>query len=163
MAAKRCPRKYTYNLRLIRRQYSYTINEIAELFRVHPNAVRRWRGAGLPTIDDRRPHYVHGSDLIAFLEARQRARKQRCAADEMFCCRCQAPRRPAPGQVSLEHLNARHVIVRGPCELCRTAMNRFASSQRLSELEATFAISAAPERIRGTADAPAMCDLPTGG
>lgn len=62
----------TYNLRLIRRDYSYMIQEIAELFSLHPNAVRRWVKNGLRTIDSHRPQLIHGTDLIEYLDRRQR-------------------------------------------------------------------------------------------
>src|SRR5262245_34376578 len=63
--------KRTYNTRLIKRDYAYFISELADLFRLHPNAIRRWIKAGLRTVDDRRPVLVHGGDLIDFLDARQ--------------------------------------------------------------------------------------------
>ena len=39
-------RKRTYNVRLVRRDYSYDIREISELFSLHPQAVRRWQQTG---------------------------------------------------------------------------------------------------------------------
>ena len=50
--------------RLIKRDYGYFISEIADLFHLHPNAVRRWIKAGLRTVDNQRPVLVHGGDLI---------------------------------------------------------------------------------------------------
>jgi hypothetical protein len=54
-APSRAGAKRTYNLRLIRRTCSYTVHEVAELYSLHPNAVRCWVKKGLRTIDDRRP------------------------------------------------------------------------------------------------------------
>jgi hypothetical protein len=152
----------TYNIRLIRRTCSYTVHEVAELYGLHPNAVRRWIKEGLRTIDDRRPQLIHGSDLIAFLGARQRGRKRRCAPDEMFCCRCRAPRRPKGGRVAVDRLNARQVIIRGECELCGTRMNRGGSRARLTEVERAFNVTAASPRLRETADPAVTCDLSRG-
>jgi hypothetical protein len=55
--AKKRPhaKKRTHNTRLIKRDYAYFISEIADLLKLHRNAVRRWLKAGLLTIDDRRP------------------------------------------------------------------------------------------------------------
>ena len=150
----RLRRRYTYNVRLVRRDLSYTIQEIAELFNLHPNAVRRWVKAGLPTIDEHRPQLIHGSDLIDFLNKRQQSRKQRCAPDEMYCCRCRAPRRPRPGTVVVDRLNARQFMIRGRCELCGTRMNRSGSVARLAEVERAFAITTAPARLDETCRSP---------
>jgi hypothetical protein len=162
--SRRAPfaRKYTYNLKLVRREFSYTVQEIADLFSLHPNAVRRWVKAGLRTIDDRRPHLVHGTDLIAFLNKRQQRRKRRCAPDQMYCCRCRVPRRPAGGRVVVDRLNAKQLIIRGICELCGVRMNRGGSLARLSEIERVFAVAAAPARIGETTAPAVMCHLPQG-
>jgi len=155
-------RRYTYNVKLVRRDFSYTIQEIAELYHLHPNAVRRWVKAGLATIDDRKPHFIHGSDLIAFLGERRRSRKQRCAPDEIYCCRCRAPRRPERGRVVVDRLNARQLIIRGKCELCGSGMNRGGALARLPEIEMAFNVTAAPTRLSETTDPLVMCELPQG-
>lgn len=155
-------RTYTYNVRLVRRELSYTIQEIAELFSLHPNAVRRWLKAGLRTIDRHRPQLVHGSDLIDFLHARQRARKRRCAPDEMYCCRCRAPRRTRAGLVIVDRLNATQLMLRGECELCGTRMNRGCSSARLRDCVRAFTITAAPPRLGETDEPVVPCDLRQG-
>jgi hypothetical protein len=65
-------------VRLVRRNLSYSINETAELFALHPQAVRQWIKAGLQTIDDRKPFLIHGSELIRFLTERRSGRKHQC-------------------------------------------------------------------------------------
>jgi hypothetical protein len=81
-------KKRTYNTRLIKRDYTYFLREIAELFEVYPRAVRRGIKGAMPLIDECRPFLSHGRDLIAFLDARQTRRKQPRAADELCCLRC---------------------------------------------------------------------------
>lgn len=147
-----CRRKYTYNLRLIRRDLSYSIPDIAELFRLHPNAVRRWIKDGLATIDDRKPQLVHGSDLSDYLARRQQGRKRGCAPDEMYCCRCRAARRPAGGAVVVDQVNARQIIVRGTCELCGTRINRGGLLARLAEVERVFTVMAVSLHLDELAD-----------
>ena len=155
-------RKYSYNVRLIRRDLSHTIQDIAELFGLHPNAVRRWIKAGLHTIDDHRPQLIHGSDLIDFLKKRQQGRKQCCGPGEMYCCRCRAPRRPTPRSVVVDRHNAGQLMIRGDCDLCGTRMNRSGSVAQLAEVERAFAVTTAPARLGETAEALAMCDLQEG-
>lgn len=152
-------RSYRYNLKLIRRDLSYSIQEIAELFRLHPNAVRRWIKDGLSTIDDLKPKLVHGPDLIDHLGRRQRGRKCHCASGEIYCCRCRAPRRPANGKVTVEQVNTRQIMVRANCELCGTRMNRCGLLERLPGLEREFQITERSLRLNGTADARVECDL----
>jgi hypothetical protein len=156
----RSPRKSrTYNLKLIRRDYSFTVQEIAELFSLHPNAVRRWVKNGLRTIDSHRPQLIHGTDLIECLDRRQRGRKRRCAPDEMYCFSCREPRRPAGGRMVLMQLSPARWIVQGSCEICSTRMNRARSAKRFAELEGIFTVTAASPRLDGTSAPLDMCEL----
>ena len=155
-------RTYTYNVRLIRRDLSYSVREIADLFRLHPNAVRRWVNAGLQTIDGGRPQLIHGSHLVDFLDQRQRGRKRRCGPDEMYCCRCRAPRRPKEGRVAVDRVNTRQLMIRGECELCGARMNRGGSLDRLSDVEREFTVTAAPPSLSETANPAVMCHSPHG-
>ena len=63
------------NHRLVKIHRSYTVEEIAQLFGIHKNTVRRWVKDGLTSIDDKRPMLILGHVLAAFLQAR-RAKKQ---------------------------------------------------------------------------------------
>ena len=153
-------KKRTYNTRLIRRDYTYFVQEIAELFDVHPQAVRRWVKAGLPAIDVRRPLLIHGSDLIAFLDNRQTQRKQPCAADELYCLRCRAPRRPKFGRVAIEIRSQTRVNLSGACERCGTPMHRAGARARLDEYSTVFRVERPGEgRIRACSDPSLMCHL----
>jgi hypothetical protein len=153
-------RKRTYNTRLIKRDYTYFVGEIAELFDVHPQAVRRWIRGDLPTIDERRPFLIHGGDLIAFLDARQAKRKQQCAANELYCLRCRRPRRPRFGRVTLAINSATRIDLSGTCETCGTRMHRAGSVARLEEYSKVFRVEMPGEgRITGCSDPSLMCHL----
>jgi hypothetical protein len=153
-------KKRTYNTRLIKRDYSYFVWEIAELFDLHPNAVRRWLKAGLVTLDDRRPILVHGSDLIDFLDMRQAARKQKCAVDQFYCFRCRRPRHPRFGYVEAEIRSEMRLDLSGACDTCGTRMHRAGSVARLEEYRKAFTIQTLGEgRIRGRFDPTVMCHL----
>jgi hypothetical protein len=67
-------RKRTYNVRRIKATWPYTVQEIAELFRIHKNAVLHWLKDGLQANKDQRPFLIRGEELIRFLNARQTAR-----------------------------------------------------------------------------------------
>ena len=128
-------RKRTYNTRLVKRDYPYFLREIADLFSIHPNAVRHWIRAGLAVVDDRRPLLIHGGDLIDFLKARQTKRKQKCAGDELFCFRCRRPRRPRFSRVDLVIRGGSRVHLSGECETCGTRMYRAGSAAKFAEYE----------------------------
>src|SRR5262245_39415459 len=132
--------KRTYNTRLIKRDYGYFISELADLFHLHPNAVRRWIKAGLRTVDDRRPVLVHGGDLIDFLDARQAERKQKCASDEFYCCRCRLPRKSLFNRVEVRIRNQTKLSLSGRCASCGARMNRAGSVARMEEYQRTFIV-----------------------
>ena len=50
------------NPRLAKIHRNYTVEEVAGLYGVHRNTVREWVRRGLPTIDDRRPMLIVGTD-----------------------------------------------------------------------------------------------------
>lgn len=133
-------RTRTYNTRLIKPDFSYSTQEIADLFSLHKNAVLRWIGDGLSLIDERKPYLVHGSALIAFLNKRQADRKRSCQADEFFCCKCRAAR-PATGNVvDIVFRNDIKLDLRGRCAVCSTIVRRVGSMKKLPEYQKIFTI-----------------------
>ena len=112
--------------RRARKNRSYSVEQVADLFDVHRNTVRNWIVRdGLPTIDDRRPILVHGPALRAFLEARREAAKRPTTPGTIFCLRCRQARAPALGMadfVPTEGAGAGdlHAV----CEACGAFMHR---------------------------------------
>ena len=152
----------TPNARLVKRDATFTVDEIAELFTVHPNTVRNWMASGLKTIDARRPLLIHGSDLIAYLHKRQKCRKRTCTPAELFCFKCRAPRLPKDGILSIENQNARVMRAVGHCEVCGTRMFKAVSRRHNAIHGESAALQPAPaEHITACADAAVNCDLET--
>ena len=152
--------KRSYNTRLIKRDYAYFISEIADLFRLHPNAIRRWIKAGLITVDERRPLLVHGRDLIDFLNSRKAQRKQKCAADEFYCFRCRRPQRAILNRVEVRIRNETKVNLSATCCACGTRMNRAGSVRKIEEYRQVFMILTPGEgRISGCSPPIAECYL----
>ena len=56
-------------MRLIRRDLSYSISEIAELFAIHPQAIRQWIKAGLADAVDGRLRLLVGFFEVAEIVA----------------------------------------------------------------------------------------------
>lgn len=98
---------------------SYTVEEVAELYALHPNTVRQWiKRDGLPVCDDQRPLLILGSELAAFLARKRTANKRACQPGELYCLRCRTPQRPALGMVDYQPLTATGGNLVGLCSCC---------------------------------------------
>lgn len=140
----------TFNTRLIRRDYSFDTREIVDLLKVHENTVANWRQEGLKVIDDKRPVYIHGSDLIEFLTNRQAKRRHPCRPDEFFCCKCRTPQKAWERAVDIEIRDERRLVLKAVCEACGTAMNKIGSVKKLAILEALFDVQTVTDlRLKG--------------
>ena len=124
------PRRRT-NYRLVKIHRSYTVEEAAGVFGIHKNTVRAWIEGGLPVCKDMRPHLILGRELAAFLQSRRAKKKRPCAAGEMYCLRCRAPRTPAGRMADfIPKTDALGNLV-GICPECSTMMYQRASVARL--------------------------------
>jgi hypothetical protein len=153
-------KRRTYNPRLIRRDYSYTIQEIAALFGLHKNAVSRWFKDGLRSIDGVRPLLVHGSDLMTFLDERKRRRRVTCKREEIYCFRCRAPRRPLGMKVDVLPRNPKIITIVALCETCEGPMRKSASV-RDGQLYRQLFITSTPAalHLNETPEPSVKCDL----
>lgn len=130
------------NHRLVRFHFSYSVNEIADLLRVHKNTVRQWLKNGLAAIDTIRPTLVQGKVLIKFLKSRREQGRTRCGPTEMYCLRCRAPRVPAGQKAEYRPTNPTTGNLLAKCPVCNATMNRRASQAKLgpftAEIDVTF-------------------------
>ncbi|MCD8498103.1 MAG: helix-turn-helix domain-containing protein [Alphaproteobacteria bacterium] len=123
-----------YSLRRIKDNYTYTVEQIADLFGINVNTVRRWISEeGLKRLPMTRPHLVHSSDLKRFLERKQKSRKKPCAEHELFCCKCQMPRSPKLDTGSLI-LNPNNTVLFGArCSVCDTKIHKAVKGEKWDE------------------------------
>lgn len=133
-------KRRTYNPRLVRQHHSYTAQEVADRFGLHKNAVLNWVKQGLRTIDGKRPLLIHGSDLIAFLDRRQKQRKRPCKPDEFYCCKCRQPQPVWERVLDLTQLKPAQWLARGLCAMCGTRMQRIYRGQNLPEMQSRFVV-----------------------
>lgn len=129
------------NPRLAKIHRSYTVEEIAKLYGVHRNTVRTWIGRGLPTIDQRRPVLVLGSDLAEYLQARRTANKRSCGPGEIYCLRCREPRAPAGGVVRYDPLTPTQGNLVGLCGCCGAGLNRRVSLAKLPLVQGDLSVT----------------------
>jgi hypothetical protein len=129
------------NHRLVKIHRSYTVEEIAELFAIHKNTVRRWVKGGLATSDNKRPMLILGTDLAAFLKARRENNKRPCKPGEIYCVRCHAPKFPAENMVEYVPVTDKFGNLIAICPDCGIIMNRRVSLARIEDIRGGMDIS----------------------
>jgi hypothetical protein len=139
------------DFRRIRPSKTYSLPEIAETLDRDIATVRRWVREGLPTLDWQRPLLVLSSELKAWLNAKWSARKQPCQADELFCFKCQKPRKPKSGSIRIIPNNEKTVSIKAKCDVCNTQMTKVGSRAKIAEIEEIFrALSLLMQRLTGS-------------
>lgn len=120
------------NHRLVKIHRNYNVEEIAELFGIHKNTVRRWVKEGLSVIDSKRPMLILGHDLAAFLQERRRASKRPCRPGQLFCVRCRSPKYPAAGMVEYQPITEIMGNLIAICPECEAIINRRVSLAKIT-------------------------------
>ena len=157
---EKAARRRQYRVNLIKGTQLYDTNEIAKLFGIHRNTVRHWFKEGLKLIDDRRPVYVHGSELKSFLARRQDGRRQKCAPGEFYCFRCRAPQAPWEGLVDVAPHTEKVAKLKAICCVCETDMHRTIRRADIPKFVAAVERqSLASERLIGCPEPIEKCDL----
>ncbi len=153
--------KRTYNTRRIRLTVSYSVQDVAELFGIHKNAVLRWIKDGLKIIDQRKPYLVYGRVLADFINVRQIERKQVCGKDEFYCCKCRRPRKALPRSVQVEKRNQHRIKISGICAICHSRIFRDGSINKQDEILKIFAsITPLEKHIVECQDSSVNSDIP---
>jgi hypothetical protein len=135
------------NHRLVKIHRSYTVEEIAKLFGIHKNTVRRWVKDGLAPTDDKRPMLILGHVLGAFLQARRAKNKQTCKPGELYCVCCRAPKPPAGDMAEYFPITEKFGNLVGICPDCDAFMNRHVSLAKIEQIRGRIDISF-PEELR---------------
>lgn len=158
-------KKRTYPLKLIRSNYTYTVEQIADLYGVDVHTVRRWiREDGLKRIPKMRPYLIHSSDLKRFLHTKQKARKHPCKANEVFCLKCRLPRTPKNSTATILELPNKSVRFKARCSVCNSKINRVVKAAHWSISHPLSAyLEDAPKQHNGVNDSPLECNIDEGG
>jgi len=128
-------RKRHPNYKLVKIHRSYTVEEIANLFNIHKNTVRRWiKEEGLATTDDNRPMLILGHVLMAFLQARRTRNKQICMPGELYCVRCRVPKSPAGNMAEYSPVTDKIGNLTAICPDCHSIMNRRISLIKINQI-----------------------------
>jgi hypothetical protein len=126
--------KQRYSLKPIRRNYTYSVYEVAELYGITPDTVFRWiRIEGLKRIAHSKKYFVHSVDLTKFLEKRNGKNKRPCKDGEIYCCKCRKPQKPKPASLNSMKIPNKTIRVSGKCSICSTRINTIVSGGKWSE------------------------------
>ena len=127
-------RKLAKNIRLIRVRRSYSVTEIAALFKVHQQTVRTWHKAGMKPIEEsEKPLLFLGRDIQQFLQKRRASKRRRLNNDQFYCARCKEARQSHRADVQIINTGRllgrgkRSIQFRGKCSICSATVYRFGS------------------------------------
>ena len=153
------------NPRVAKIHRSYSVEEIARLFRVHKNTVRAWFRQGLKSIDGQRPTMARGNALREFLSERRTRAKRPTGSGRIYCLPCRAPKVPALNMAEFVITGDTAGTLQGICPDCDRMIYRRANPQKigtvLGDLEVTF--TKAGSRIEDTTEPNVNCDFIEGG
>jgi len=129
------------NHRLVKIHRSYTVEEIADLFKLHKNTVRRWVKDGLVAIDDRRPMLILGHVLVAFLQVRRSRNKKACKPGELYCVRCRVLKSPSGDMAEYCPITEKFGNLVAICPDCDAIMNRRVSLTKIEQIRGKMEVS----------------------
>jgi hypothetical protein len=152
------------NPRLAKSHRTYTVEEAACLYGLHPNTVRHWIKQGLPIYGSTRPILVLGCDLREFLQAKRTKNKRPCQPGEIYCVRCRIPRSPAGGMADYEPSSDTAGALVGMCPVCEAMMYRRVNLAKLDQVrgELDITIPQAHSRIGDIPDSLVNSDFRAG-
>jgi len=149
----------THSSRALRVNYSYSLEQIADLYDVDIATVRRWiRVDGLKRIPRVRPYLVHSSELKIFLEQRQKDRRRPGSLDEVYCLKCRIPRIPKMRSGVGELLPNRTTRFKAQCSVCECRIFKVIGRVKWTEMHPLAAyLQNAPAQHNGLLPVPHEC------
>jgi len=152
------------NPKLAKIHRSYSVDELARLFKVHKNTVRNWFKHDLKAIDGLRPTVARGEEVRRFLTERRARAKQACGPGRIYCLPCRAPKVPALKMAECVATGDTTGALQGICPDCNRMIYRRVNPQKIGavrgDLDVTFAQAEA--RIAETTKPNVNCDSSEG-
>lgn len=152
------------NARLAKIHRSYSVDEIARLFKVHKNTVRAWIKQGLEPIDGKRPTVARGAEIRRFLGDRRARAKQPSGPGRIYCLPCRAPKVPALKMAECVMTGDTTGALQGICPDCGRMIYRRVNPQKIGavrgDLDLTF--TQAEARLKDTTKPDVKCDSTEG-
>jgi hypothetical protein len=152
------------NPRLAKIHRSYSVDELAHLFKVHKNTIRSWLKLGLEAIDGLRPIVVRGDEIRRFLAERRARAKCACGPGRIYCLPCRAPKVPAGDMAECVASSNTNGTLRGICPDCDRMIYRAVNPQKIAAVRGHLDITVTPaeSRIEETTRPCVNCDFNEG-
>lgn len=150
--------------RLAKIHRSYSVEEIARLFKVHKNTVRNWLQQGLKSIDGQRPTVARGEEIRRFLGERRKRAKRPSGPGRIYCLPCRAPMVPAGNMAECVMTGDTTGTLQGICPGCNRMIYRRVNPQKLNAVRGDLdvTVTQAKPRIEETAKPNVNCDSTKG-
>lgn len=140
-------KRQNYSLKPVRRNYTYTAEEIASMYGITTDTVFRWiRDEDLKRLPKSRKYLIHSSDLMKFLEKKNQKNKKPCRENEMYCCKCRQPRQAKPASLKFKKNSNKTRRVFGCCVVCDTKMNTIVSDAKWSKSHPLYPFTDTPTK-----------------
>ncbi|MCX7309750.1 MAG: helix-turn-helix domain-containing protein [Afipia sp.] len=148
------------NPKLAKIHRSYSVEEIARVFKVHKNTVRNWFEQGMEPIDGQRPAVVRGHEIRRFLDERRARAKRPSGAGRIYCLPCRAPKVPAGNMAECLAAGDTTATLQGICPDCNRMIYRKVNPQKLSAVcgDLDVTVTQARPRIEETTKPNVKCD-----
>jgi hypothetical protein len=143
---------------------SYSVDEIARLFKVHKNTVRAWLRQGLEAIDGQRPTVARGEAIRRFLDERRARAKRPSGPGRIYCLPCRAPKVPALKMAECVTTSKTTGTLRGICPDCGRMIYRRVNPLTLDAVRGDLdvTVTQAGPRIEETTKPNVNCDSTEG-
>jgi hypothetical protein len=152
------------NPKLAKIHRSYSVDELARLFKVHKNTVRSWLKQGLKPIDSQRPTVVRGADARRFLAERRARAKLPTGPGRIYCLPCREPKVPAGKMAECLVTSDTTGTLRGICPDCDRMIYRTVNPQKIAAVrgDLDITVTQAGARLAETTMPNVNCDSTEG-
>lgn len=122
------------NPNLVKIGTSYTVEDLARLFKVCRKTILNWHKEGLPCIDNSFPFMFNALDVKYFITKKRARKKFTCDLDEFLCLSCKKKVKAKKGSLKpVMHKNKKCYMLFGRCETCNKALRKMTSKTSLGE------------------------------
>lgn len=133
-------KKYKYWL--IKENFIYETNELAELLEVHQGSIQRLiNKENMPVINKKqKPYLIKGRDAKEFLKTRSKKDRIKLEYYEFICMKCKKAVQSVPENIDFEISNKRmgkiaySAYIRGICPNCSSKLIRFTTDQKIEAI-----------------------------
>ena len=122
-----------YNTRRIKKNQTYSVEELAEAVGATKATVRNWIKDGMMVLDRQRPMLVIGFHAQDYLSKKSAKAKRPLALGELYCLRCKSARMPDGKLADFEPTSESGGRLKAICKVCGCMCNRSIKTAQLAD------------------------------